>query len=98
MRPSLMRATVTSPCAFAGAAFDSQVASPRVAATAPSGAVTVTANRRRVVRRRGVEVGICDLRGPASALGPAAIRLVRFDDRLNELVAHDVTFVEVNEL
>ena len=51
IRASLTSATVTSPRALAGAAWASQVASPRVGRDAPSGAVSVMTNLARPADR-----------------------------------------------
>src|SRR5690349_2289228 len=79
MRPSLTRATVTSPRAFAGAAPASHAPSPRVDTAAPSGEVTTTVSAAGFGRRATARVfatGTALRRGAGRVVVGRAARLV----------------------
>jgi hypothetical protein len=70
---------VTSPRALAGAAFESHVASPRVADWVPSGAMTTTVRRARgcafrvrFAERRALPLGITLAAPPEAGQNDAA--------------------------
>src|SRR5215212_545704 len=92
-RRSLTIASVTAPRARAGATPASQAASDGTRTGRPLSSTTLT-------RRRGPGwEPAADMVPSGSAGGDAALteRLVRFDDLLDEAMAHHVLVVEVNE-
>src|SRR5712671_1327239 len=95
MRASLTTATFTVPLARAGATRRSQAASPGGRSSLPRSSVTDTVKGLPAKARAAFWRAKA---GPSGMLDVAAReRLVRLDDLLHQLVAHDVAIVEMDE-